>query len=663
MTLEIVGEQKKKLYRKRSRAELNRELSSLSDNLSVHYQIPKKTLSGTDLEHTPKRSRKDRHSASDATTSEDNAAAGSAGSARVGKKQKTGSKGGQGRQEMAGKGSGAEDQRMEDGETEPRSAETGRKGGGDRNGELGGENSVKYVASLVDRAVDRVIGSGSESSGDSTDELTSPLERKRRRTGEVEHGETARALAGQLAGLTQLVQSLVSQGNAAEQKLETLVKQGNTTEQTLAELDGKIERKVATLRSSLEERMTRGEEQARKNKEELAGNAEEVGATVRSLERKLDEVKATQSEGDKEVKASLDRLRKDNDQLKTNYNALTKRVRMGNVQRKVSVDLDSAEERENRRKVLVRGLCLGRVEEGSESPEERDKLALVEAIRQRMPRVMGLEGLEAARGLSSPKLIDAIIRAVRVGGEALEDRPLLVSFRSERDAQLVLSEAERYKDGFRALLRKHRDKGNDDPRPKVLWIDEPQTRAVRSEFQRLRKKQKELNAHIETQPPDARGPFVRLDRRRMCLTQEGRTEAETLECAKSYGVDLEYDSPPKRELSHSDRLRRREADDAANVGGRRGLNSVGAVVNLEAEMDARHSQVSQITQKFGGQKATGSTNGALPPTGVGAEMQRVPQNIYPGHGLFNSQHQHAGFWATQGSGGMLGGTPWGTGHH
>ena len=117
--------------------------------------------------------------------------------------------------------------------------------------------------------------------------------------------------------------------------------------------------------------------------------------------------------------------------------------------------------------------------------------------------------------------------------------------------------------------------------------------------------------------------------------QEGRTEAETLECAKSYGVDLEYDSPPKRELSHTDRLRRREADDAANVGIRRGLNSVGAVVNLEAEMDARHSQVSQITQKFGGQKATGHSNVALPPTGVGAEMQRVSQNIYPGHGLFN----------------------------
>ena len=72
-------------------------------------------------------------------------------------------------------------------------------------------------------------------------------------------------------------------------------------EQALADLDGKIERKVATLKSSLEDRMTKGEEQARKNKDELAGRADEVGETVKSLERKLDEVQATQTEGDKEV--------------------------------------------------------------------------------------------------------------------------------------------------------------------------------------------------------------------------------------------------------------------------------------------------------------------------------------------------------------------------
>ena len=95
----------------------------------------------------------------------------------------------------------------------------------------------------------------------------------------------------------------------------------------------------------------------------------------------------------------------------------------------------------------------------------------------------------------------------------------------------------------------------------------------------------------------------------MCLTQEGRSEAETLECARSYGVDLEYDSPPKRGMSYAEKVRRRDANEAADIERRPAANVTGVGVDREVRVEDRHSQVAQISQQFGGQVQATNTQG------------------------------------------------------
>ena len=151
----------------------------------------------------------------------------------------------------------------------------------------------------------------------------------------------------------------------------------------------------------------------------------------------------------------------------------------------------------------------------------------------------------------------------------------------------------------------------------------------------------------------------------MCLTQEGRSEAETLECARSYGVDLEYDSPPKRGMSYAEKVRRRDANEAADIERRQAANVSGVGMDQEVGVEGRHSQVAQISQQFGGQVQATNTQGTrtMPGTHNNTEASGVSHSTYQGHLPFNSQQQQYGYWTAPGSGGLPGEGAWSEGRY
>ena len=649
MSGELEGEQKRSSD---SGRKLSREVSNLRDSLSEHFMVPKRTLSGTDLDYTPKRNKRSRYSAS--ATSAGDTASTTAGPNRAGRKMEAEGMAGVERSGTAGEGAkDAGDEAgtcndtadPQDGEQDTRGQE---RGGGLEEVEI--EDSSHNVSRLVGTAVSKAAEPDDdleilEAAYGVADWAANMSGKRKRRCSWGEDDKTSRnfaMLAGMVNQQMSLVKSVIAQSKDTEERLSKVIE---ATSNITAD---QIRKEVNSLKTSLENRLTRAENQAKTNNDALITRADNMSKKVEDLERRV-------KEGDAEMKSSNERFRKDIDHLKDNYKALNTRVRMGNVQRKISVDLDSAEDRENRRRILVKGLYLARPGDGETDREdlmEKDKQALVEAIRERTPRVMELENLATGGGLSSHTLLDTITTAVRVGAEDLEDRPLLVSFRSERDAQLVRSEAERYKEKFRTMIRKYRDKGTaGEPKPRVLWIDAPQTKAVRSELYRLRTKMTELNDQLRKLPSDTRPPFVKINMKRMCLMQDGKSEVETLECARAHGVDLEYDSPPKREISYTEQVQRREANATSHNYSQQAMNTE-AVELAHARMNERQAHVTQIPRLLGNQGTHTTTND-----------HNHTNNTNPDPRPYNTQPQYHSFWNTQGSGGLMSGIAWNNGRN
>ena len=202
------------------------------------------------------------------------------------------------------------------------------------------------------------------------------------------------------------------------------------------------------------------------------------------------------------------------------------------------------------------------------------------------------------------------------------------------------------------MIRKYRDKGTaGEPKPRVLWIDAPQTKAVRSELYRLRTKMTELNDQLRKLPSDTRPPFVKINMKRMCLMQDGKSEVETLECARAHGVDLEYDSPPKREIRYTEQVQRREANATSHNYSQQAMNTE-AVELAHARMNERQAHVTQIPRLLGNQGTHTTTND-----------HNHTNNTNPDPRPYNTQPQYHAFWNTQGSGGLMSGAAWNNGRN
>ena len=143
----------------------------------------------------------------------------------------------------------------------------------------------------------------------------------------------------------------------------------------------------------------------------------------------------------------------------------------------------------------------------------------------------------------------------------------------------------------------------------------------------------------------------------MCLMQDGISEAETLAFARTHGVDLEYDSPPKREISYTEQVQRREANATSHNDSQPAMNTAGAEL-AHARINERQAHVTQIPRLLGNQGTHTAMNDHNHTNNT-----RVTQNMNPEPRPYNTHPQYHAFWNTQGSGGLMSGAAWNNGRN
>ena len=299
-------------------------------------------------------------------------------------------------------------------------------------------------------------------------------------------------------------------------------------------LDDKLTSQVKDIKNDMENM-----------KKDILVNQEEA---LLNTNKDIKKIKEIQEEQGERLITQEDGLRRVTEGLKQ----LQNRVTQQNSRWRVETTIEVNNANTNKRQIVARNLGLGIQPRGRNREQNREYLAkdqekFCEGVRQLMSdRLMELENLEAARGLSGKTLNGSILKVRRLGGrEDAPNKPLLVTFNCEKDAQLVLSMGEAYKDDFRARLREYRrdreharssgEDENEIVRPQVLWIDRSDEPHILQEFQRLLKVAREINKKIrEGQAPDGTKE-VRVNKQRLIFTQEGVREAETRALVRELG--------------------------------------------------------------------------------------------------------------------------------
>ena len=314
---------------------------------------------------------------------------------------------------------------------------------------------------------------------------------------------------------------------------------------------------------SLDRRITSRMDRADKNIRDMEANLlrRHESATAKTNDA-IRQVKIAQEQHEIRIDAKLDDLNKRHEQLATNVTVLSKRLNSTRDSMKVAVSASGSggNNDASSRQVVVKGLNLKPIPIGAQGAEVKklyaeDREVFITALKRLMPKVMEVERMQAGRGLSEATILECITTTNRLGREDARYPPLMLNFKCDRDAQLILSAADEYKEEFKERMKeyfKERNKargGGDDAaevdRPNVLWIDAPTTQAVRRALARLRSKAGEVNSLIrDGLAGDV--PPVRVNRMRVSLMQEGRSEAETQRMIRSLGVDLEADTPSDR---------------------------------------------------------------------------------------------------------------------
>ena len=118
------------------------------------------------------------------------------------------------------------------------------------------------------------------------------------------------------------------------------------------------------------------------------------------------------------------------------------------------------EHKDAARQVVVKGLNLKAIPNGMSGPDLKnllaeDRVVFIDAVKKLMPRLLDAEKMEAGRGLSGTTILGSITKTMRLGRDDARYPPLMINFKTNQDAQLVLSGADEYKETFKERMKEY----------------------------------------------------------------------------------------------------------------------------------------------------------------------------------------------------------------
>ena len=365
-----------------------------------------------------------------------------------------------------------------------------------------------------------------------------PSKLKRKRANAADRGRRARTaqvaqdlngvpMMGGAGYLHQMTQAL---GSMLDKKLE------HTLDQKLNSLGAQFGVGMAQMKNDI---LMGHEEAIRKTNVEIAA------------------VKRMQLEQGEKNDAEIKDLQQTTRRLMENFNMLSKKLNDTTSRMKVTATIQVGEATANKRQIAVRGLRMkpltGKTEQENNDILTGDAETFCVRARELMPKLRDLERMPPGMGLSDTSMEKTITRTQRLGGET---GPLMVYFKCDRDAQLIMNTGEGYKEEFKRRIRQYRQDrahlkangGNEYAAalPDVIWLDPPMQKPIREEFNRLVRKATQANARIKEGLAPPNTPEIRVHRQRMKLMQDGRSEYETYGLVRELGVDMDSYSPEKK---------------------------------------------------------------------------------------------------------------------